>query len=372
MVFLYLFFVAIGLMGDGFKLLGKGFALGLIEATRNPFTGLMIGILATSVVQSSSFTTATVVTLLGGSLAGSGGDDPRVVFETIHGAVPIIMGANIGTSVTNSIVSLGYIGKAQEFERAFAGATIHDFFNLLSVAILLPLEMSFGFMTRIGIASARFLFGTDSVDFASPITLLTRPLTAGFLDLLKNGLHLQDMTAALACVVASFVLLFISLLLIVRNMHALMLERLEVTIDRLFGANPLFAILVGAIITAIIQSSSITTSLLVPLVGAGAMSLQAAFPITLGANIGTTVTALLAALAMNVHGLAIAFVHVAFNVIGVLLIYTVRPLRRIPIRAASALARVAVKRKWVALAFILGLYYFLPLLGFGLSHWLGH
>jgi sodium-dependent phosphate cotransporter len=159
--------------------------------------------------------------------------------------------------------------------------------------------------------------------------------------------------------------------MIVKNMRALMIDRLEVAIDRMFGANPVFAILVGMVITAIIQSSSITTSLLVPLIGAGAMSLEAAFPITLGANIGTTITAMMAAMAMNVHGLAIAFVHLAFNLVGVLIIYPLKPIRNIPLNAARALARVTVKRKWVALVFIAGLFYGLPLLAFGISHWLG-
>lgn len=371
LTFLYLFFVAIGLMGDGFKLLGQGFSQGLINATKNPFTGLMIGILATSVVQSSSFTTATVVTLIGGTLAGHGGDDPEVVFSAIHGAVPIIMGANIGTSVTNLIVSMGHIGQSQEFERAFAGATMHDFFNLLSVVILLPLEAYFGFLTYLAIECAHFFVGSSGVNFTSPITFITKPVTYAYVTFLREGLDIEKTTTAIICVISSFALLFMSLIMIVKNMRALMLERLEVAIDRLFGAHPIFAILVGAVITAIIQSSSITTSLLVPLIGAGAMSLQAAFPITLGANIGTTITALLAAMAMNVHGLAVAFVHLGFNVLGVLFIYTFKPIRMIPIRGAVLLARVAVQRKWVALVFILGLFYVIPLLAFGISHLLG-
>jgi sodium-dependent phosphate cotransporter len=55
-------------------------------------------------------------------------------------AIPVIMGANIGTSVTNTIVSMGHVGNAEEFRRAFAGATIHDMFNWLSVIVFLPLE----------------------------------------------------------------------------------------------------------------------------------------------------------------------------------------------------------------------------------------
>jgi sodium-dependent phosphate cotransporter len=60
----------------------------------------------------------------------------------VDNAVPIVMGANIGTSVTNTIVALGQITNAQEFRRAFAGATVHDMFNWLTVLVLLPLEVA--------------------------------------------------------------------------------------------------------------------------------------------------------------------------------------------------------------------------------------
>ena len=129
---LVLFFVSLELMGDSFKLMGRGFAETLLRTTSNPFVGLFIGILATSLVQSSSTTTALTV----GMVAGGG--------LTVAGAIPIMMGANIGTSVTNTIVSLGHITRKDEFRRAMAGATVHDFFNLLTVAIALPLELTTG------------------------------------------------------------------------------------------------------------------------------------------------------------------------------------------------------------------------------------
>ena len=89
----------------------------------------MIGIVATVLVQSSSTSTSIVVAMVGSGILD------------VNQAIPIIMGANIGTSVTNTIVSLGFVGNPECYERGFAGATVHDLFNYLSVITLLPIEM---------------------------------------------------------------------------------------------------------------------------------------------------------------------------------------------------------------------------------------
>jgi len=102
-VLLYLFLVSIGLMGAAFKGFGKGFAENLIRTTSNPFVGLFVGILATSVVQSSSTTTSIVVGMVGSGVI------------TVGSGVYIVMGANIGTTVTNTLVSLGHFTRRDEF-----------------------------------------------------------------------------------------------------------------------------------------------------------------------------------------------------------------------------------------------------------------
>ncbi|MEI5617209.1 thymidylate synthase, partial [Streptomyces brasiliscabiei] len=89
-----------------------------------------------ALIQSSSTVTSIIVGLVAGGLP-------------VELAIPMIMGANIGTTVTNTLVSLGHVRYKDEFKRAFASATIHDFFNLLAVAIFLPLEMAFGILEKI-------------------------------------------------------------------------------------------------------------------------------------------------------------------------------------------------------------------------------
>ena len=128
---IYLFLLSIKLLGHSFKLFGKEFAESMLQMTSNPFTGLIIGIVSTSIIQSSSTTTSIVVGLVAGSVLN------------LDTAIPIIMGANIGTTITNALVSFGHISRKAEFRRAFSAAIVHDFFNLFSVIVLFPIELNF-------------------------------------------------------------------------------------------------------------------------------------------------------------------------------------------------------------------------------------
>jgi sodium-dependent phosphate cotransporter len=100
--------------------MGEGMARELPASTANPFVGLFVGILATSIVQSSSTVTSITVALVAG-----GGLD-------VAWAIPIIIGSNLGTSVTNAIVAAGQINRPEEFKRAFAAAVVDDFFEICS------------------------------------------------------------------------------------------------------------------------------------------------------------------------------------------------------------------------------------------------
>jgi len=119
-------------------------------------------------------------------------------------------------------------------------------------------------------------------------------------------------------------------------------------------------------VTAMVQSSSITTSLLVPLGAAGILRLEQALPITIGANIGTTVTAMLAALAGSganaVFGLEIALVHLLFNLTGLVLIYPLQATRNIPLRGARYLTSLAIRSRKLTLLWVAGLFYGVPAL----------
>ncbi len=355
---IYLLIVAVGVIGTGFKAAVGSQAKELFAFATNPFLGLIVGIVATALIQSSSTTTSIVVGLVAGGLP-------------VPTAIPIIMGANIGTSVTNTLVSVGHIGDKAEFRRAFSAATVLDFFNLLAVAIFLPLEILFHPLERLSKVTATFFLGDASLSMkdANLIGAMTKPATSiitastGFLPAPFNGL-LQ--------ILLGIVLIFFSIYYVGKLLKQLMVGRAKDILHTAIGRGPIAGILSGVLMTILVQSSSTTTSLMVPLAGAGVFGLREIYPFTLGANVGTCVTALLAATSASgpeaLPALEIALVHLFFNLLGVLVIFCIPFLCRLPVMAAENLASAASEHKFVALAYVLGTFFILPALCLGLSY----
>ena len=329
--------------------MGKDVAETLISTTQNPFVGLFIGILATSLVQSSSTVTSMAV-----SLVASGG-------LTIGGAIPIVMGANVGTSVTNTIVSLAHVTRKEEFRLALGGATVHDFFNILVILILFPLELGTKFLSSTAKTFAGGLEGVGGAKLLSPLKEITKPVSDGIIEMSGNSGWISLAIGVL--------FLFLALRYLVVFLKALVLGRSEQFFHKyIFGPIPV-ALAFGAVITIMVQSSSITTSLTVPLVAAGIVTVSQIFPFVLGANIGTTITAMLAAMALAVDGgaagiaaLEVAFVHVLFNVIGVAIILPFKPIRQIPIRMAEKLGDLAYKSRSYAVGYVVVVFFVIPLI----------
>ena len=340
---LYLFLVGLEAMGLAFKLFGKGLAAQLIATTANPFVGLFIGVLATSLVQSSSTTTSITVGLVAGGAL------------TIEGAIPIIMGANIGTSVTNTLVSLGHVTRREEFRRAFAGATIHDVFNWLTVLLLLPLEIAFGYLGKTASILARGVEGLGGIELLSPVKAVVKPAAEGLSALVG---HSGALTLA-----AGVVCTFVALKFLVDVLRHLFTRQAEQVLHRTVFRNPLAAIGVGALLTIMVQSSSITTSSVIPLVGAGILTLEQVFPYTVGANLGTTVTALLAALVTGSSAaVTVALAHLLFNLNGAVVVYGIPWVRRVPLAISRWLGDLGFRNRPLAVLYVLLMFFGLPIL----------
>ena len=349
---LYLFLTGVELLGGGFKSLGKDLVDGLFEGVSNPIGGLFVGLLATVLVQSSSVSTSVIVGLVAAGVVNTGD------------AVPMIMGANLGTTVTNTLASLGHVRHDIEFKRAFAAATVHDFFNILAVLVFLPIELITGYLS----SSARWLtdvlIGSSGSDFKSPLKEAVKMPAKWVKELLSNLGANGDIKGGLMIVIG-LAFIFISLAYITKNMRLLVADRVETAINHALGAGSgIVAILIGAVITVSVQSSSITTSVLVPLAASGVLTLGNIYPVTLGANIGTTVTALLASLATgSPAAVTVAIVHTLFNISGILVFYPIKKLREIPIHMANRLSNVAAERRSLAIAYTLTAFVIVPLLG---------
>jgi solute carrier family 34 (sodium-dependent phosphate cotransporter) len=352
---LYLFLVGVKGLEDGIQGLGSGFTERIVEGVSNPLAGLFAGILITVLVQSSSVSTATIVGLVG---AGT---------LPLSHAVPMIMGANLGTTVTNTLVSVGYMRGGREFRRAFAGATMHDFFNLISVVVLLPLELTTRFLSRSAVWITGLLRDSPTVGAgpgASPIkTAVAYPV--GIVSDALEAAGLSPGVVGVTLLVIGIAAIFVALAFVTRTMKDLLVGRIERSLNAVLakGAGT-GAMAVGVVTTVLVQSSSITTSILVPLIAAGVLTLPNAFPVTLGANIGTTITALLASLATaRPEGLTIALVHLLFNLTGILIVYPVGAVRRIPVALATGLARAVDTRRQLAAVYVVGGFIVVPLVG---------
>ncbi|XP_031797724.1 sodium-dependent phosphate transport protein 2B-like [Sarcophilus harrisii] len=444
LLLLYLFVCSLDILSSAFQLVG-GKAAGMLfyggSIIYNPIAGLMIGVLVTVMVQSSSTSTSIIVSMVSSSLL------------SVRAAIPIIMGANIGTSVTNTMVALMQAGDRDNFRRAFAGATVHDFFNWLSVLVLLPMEVVTGYLLSITRVIIDYFHINSGEDAPELLKVLTKPLTKLIIQLDKKvifeiaagneaakikslvkiwcktsknvslsnitvafrencssptlcwtegnltwtlhnitykeniekckhlfvNVHLSDSGIGLILLSLSLLVLCTCLILIVKILNSMLKGRVAAVIKRTINTDFPFpftwlagylAILVGAGLTLIVQSSSVFTSTITPLVGIGVISLERAYPLTLGANLGTTTTAILAALASPgstlEDSLQIALCHFFFNLSGVLLWYPV-PFMRLPIRFARGLGNITATYRWFAMFYMIVCFIALPLVVFGLS-----
>lgn len=470
---IWIFLLALSLMGTGFKLLGGRDSAKMFDVVDNPISGVMIGILITVLVQSSSTSTSIIISLVGSDEL------------SVSNAVPMVMGANIGTSVTNTIVAMGHFNSKTELRRGFAAATVHDLFNLLSVAIILPLNWATTFLEEMtkemskdkdactetnegdcdsqdflkpymkpytdGVASydkkvALYIAegycdgqcagvpevdGVDTMEYVTSLVcdtssgsancggihsdyegswmksstklkekraplyvktnaagdaadyLLSCPtgdelacdaasslplqgalagntvyevcssFKTGLCDkrLLKGGLmrddwDMSDDGAGVLLTIMSIACLCCCLFLVVYSLQIIIKGFAARILKKTLGLNGYLNLLVGLFITLMVQSSSITTSTLTPLCAVGIISLEEMFPLTLGANIGTTVTGLLAASVATSNAqaaLQVALCHLFFNIFGILIWYPIPRVREIPLNGARWLGTQTAK-----------------------------
>lgn len=338
-----LFLLSLDIMGNSFLSLRQTAAETILSVTSNPFIGLFIGLLLTAIIQSSSTSTAMIVALVGsGALS-------------LSSAVPIVMGANIGTTLTSTIISLGFITSKREFRKAISAGSIHDIYNIILTIILFPLEYYDQFLSRTSNTIAAWLTGLSSDSGVAEYVIESESWSPGayLTELVDNSWLL---------VLISFVLLFAAIKIMSRIIYSSLIGQSKDHMQDYIFNNPYKSFAWGSVLTAAVQSSSITTSLMVPLVATGKVSLQKSFPFIIGANIGTTVTALIAALFKTEAAISIALVHFLFNSFGVLLFLPYKPLRRIPGLLAARFGRLTQRNRLIGFLYIVLMFFLIPFL----------
>jgi sodium-dependent phosphate cotransporter len=348
----YLLMVAVGVLSQGFRSISGGSdgAAAIFEFANNPLVGVILGVLATALVQSSSAVTSVIVGLVGGGL-------PIAI------AIPMIMGSNMGTTVTNTLAALGSVNDSEAFNRSFSAATVHDFFNLFTILIFLPLELLFHPLELLSGWMAGWFEGAEDVSVSQFdfIRTLTRPLIN----------EIRDLIRLLPGGIDGVVMILLGVIFVLAVIYGLNLLLSKVVTGRAYrlfnaaiGRNSLLAVLSGLVTTLIVQSSTLTTVLIVPMAGAGIFTLAQVYPFTLGANIGTPITALMSATAITgeyqVVALQVAIVHFLYNSLSVALFASIPPLYSLPMRSAQALANGARRSPWIVPGYIFGVFFVIP------------
>ncbi|MDW3196651.1 MAG: Na/Pi symporter [Cytophagales bacterium] len=334
------FVFSIQLMGAAFGTLGGAMAESILQATSNPFIGLFIGLLVTAILQSSSTTTSLVVAAVASNSI------------SLQSALPIVMGANIGTTITSTIVSLGYITKTTEFRKAISAGVSHDIFNVLIVLILFPLELKYQFLSSISSDLSAFLKDSTTQqgsNFGGILNVLN-PATEFILDLFGSMIGL----------LLSVILLFGTVKVISKLLYNRLIGSAKKSLEKLMFDTKFKSFGWGLLVTSVIQSSSLTTSLIVPLVATGKVKLNKAFQFILGANLGTTITAIIAALFKSEAAISLALAHFLFNLIGVAIFLLIPALNRIPTFLSDRLGYLTLRSRIIGFTYIILTFFLLP------------
>jgi len=348
---IFLFLFSIYLVGSSFSLF-EGNAEGLLGQSQNPFLAFFIGMLATALIQSSSTTTASIVALVAAGKLG------------LVAAIPFIMGANIGTAITSTIVALGHIGNTREYSKAISAASLHDIFNVITAVFLFLVEYFFGILSSLSTYLGEAVNTQDTGMLDGLFFYLSD--VASYLIGLTGTASYPDGSPWI-CLPIGLAGLFLSIRFFTYTLKAIFIGKIEKDLNRYFFLYSYQSLFWGFISTAAVQSSSVTTSLIVPLVATGKVSLKRAFPFIMGANIGTTTTAVFAAIFIGSEhtpgasaALAIAFAHLFFNLAGVLLIFPHPKIRQFPVLLAEKLGRLCLRNRLYGVVYIVGFFFVLP------------
>ena len=415
LLLLYFFICSLTFLTESFRLIAGKSASSIFtgETLTNPIVGLMIGVLFTVLVQSSSTCTTVIVALVSSNVVD------------VRTAIPMVMGANIGTSMTSTLVSLTQMAEPEAYERAFSAATVHDCFNWLSVIALLIVEICTHYLEYISgaITDATFNENSTSGGKVTILKAITKPLTSkiikidkkvlecwganpnntehcdenvgrrllkvychhgkhenvtekvgrrigedDFCKFLFNNPGISDGVIGGILLVISLIILTVCLLLIVKVLRSILEGSMANVLKKFINADIPYipwltgyiAIIIGAIMTFIVQSSSVFSSTLTPMVGVGLITVERVYPLLLGSNIGTTATAFLAALAEGKkESLQIAICHLFFNLSGILIYYPI-PFMRWPVGICKMLGRTTARYRWFAIFYLFLMFFFLP------------
>ena len=342
---IFLFICSLEGVKSGFKLIfaeWQSGILGMIDANTAPVTGLAIGILGTALVQSSSAVVAATMVSMASMVTGGLSMESAMRF-----GVPMVLGANIGTTVTNTIVVFGVKRgmTAREFGDTIPGVIVDDVYEALTIAIFFAVEMTTGFLSNITLRLGDFfseVLNLESLFASFDKTIIdiivkapiVKPLTGFMVSMLGPRI------GGVLLFVIWFAVIVFSMGLITKGLENLVELEWEDKVKSAFS-NSFRGFFTGFSITWLVGSSSIGTSLVVPFLATKVVDLRKAYPYLCGCNMATTIdlSQIYGYIAGGVVGLMLGSAHVLLNIMA-LTLWLVSPLRFVPVMIAEKIGEM--------------------------------
>ena len=367
---IYLFIASLEGVKSGFKLIFAEWQtsiLSMVTSNTAPMTGLALGMLSTALVQSSSAVVAATMVSMSGMVASGLPLEAAIQF-----GVPMVLGANIGTTVTNTIVAFGVQRgmTMKEFKDTIPGVIVDDVYEALTITIFFILELSTGVISRTVIRLGNFYtkvlkmedffaaFDKTIIDIIieEPLIKPTKALAVGFLG---------DRFGGVLLFLVWFVIIIVTMGMITNGLEKIIEMEWEDKVKAAFE-NPYRGFATGFGITFLVGSSSIGSSLVIPFLATKVVDLKKAYPYLVGCNMATTVdlSQIYGYVAGGVVGMILGSAHVLLNIMA-LTIWLISPLRFVPVKIAEWLGdRIAQNKNaaYALLAWVVVVFFVIPIL----------
>lgn len=366
----FLFICSLEGVKSGFKLVFAQWQrniLALIEANTAPVTGLALGMLGTALVQSSSAVIAATMVSMYGMVSGG-----LPLFSAMRFGVPLVLGANFGTTITNTIVIFGVKRGMtdEEFRSTIPGVIVDDVYEFLTIILFFTLEMANGLISRT--VTSLGCFYAEALNLEQILStfdrtiidiLVEEPIVKPVTDLVNS--FAGKAFGGVILFVIWFLVIILSLSLITRGLHNIIEAEWE---DKVVSAfrSPFRGFTTGFSVTWLVGSSSIGTSLVIPFLATKMVDLERAYPYLTGCNMATTVdlSQIYGYFAGGLVGLMLGSAHVLLNFIAILL-WLVSPLRFLPVKISEEIGERMVVGRSSALSLLLWvilIFFILPII----------
>jgi sodium-dependent phosphate cotransporter len=366
LVGIFLFICSLEGVKSGFKLIfaeWQSNILGMIDSNTAPVTGIAVGILSTALVQSSSAVVAATMVSMASMVASGLSLDVAMRF-----GVPMVLGANIGTTITNTIVIFGVKRgmTGSEFADTIPGVIVDDVYEALTISLFFIVEMTTGFISNTVLWLGDYLTNVLNLEAAlaaydkTIIDILVKAPIVKPISKFIVEIFGPDIGGILQFILWFGVIVF-SMGLITKGLETLIDKGWEDRVQRAFNS-PVSGFFTGFALTWLVGSSSIGSSLVVPFLATKVVDLKKAYPYLCGCNMGTTVdmSQIYGYIAGGIVGIMLGAAHVMLNVMA-LLLWLVSPLRFVPIMVAEKIGEAIKKNEnaglvlvfWVIVIFFL-------------------